>query len=730
MTRFTTPRPFEIDANGDVLAGAKLNFYATNTNTRQNTYSDEDLTIANANPVVADGEGRFGDIFLNLTQYRVVLTNSDDVVIYTADNVGVNGAPASNSAFIIEATTDILTTDLSDYNLITSFGYADKTDTGGAEWSATGTTTLGLAGTTAFGTGFIYDSVGTQFKINDIHINVKMFGALGDGSTDDAAIINLGISFVSNGRLYFPPGEYLCASALNMTRAVSLVGPQPPATSVNSETVKQTAFLVHGFSGDFILCNGSATSEIVGSGGEIRSLAILNKNGVANSANGKAIVITGADASNKQTWLRLTDLEIGRYSSSYGEFSYGVDIDGSTVTTANGGVRDIFLSRVRIASDTGATASIRMYTAFNIFMDSVFLNLAEGNIVMSGASSGEKSSAIFGSNVVLSGDVTADHVDNVNFSGGRATTISTTANTGTNVNFNFASINNVSGISNECNISTFDNTTSRHVIRTNNANTLQVGRDYSAGDSTNYAGVDIGNLGVSQGSARIQYKNDVPASGTQIANFRLAGRNIADSATVSLGDIAMTQVAGTDSAQIAIRTGTERKILLYQQGNGNIQFNGNLILDSDNVFNLGSAGARFKEIFCANATINTSDARKKQQIKSISNSEKRVAKKIKKSIKKYKFNDAVEKKGDGSRIHFGVVAQEVSKIFKSEGLNPHNYSLFCYDEWDDSFIDHNAEYDQNGNITKEKYRESYLKAGNIYGIRYEELIMFMLGADI
>lgn len=85
--RFTLPHFAVYDSNGDPLSGAKLNFYQTGTTTRLDTYSDDDLTTANANPVVADSSGRFGDIFLLPQDYKVVLTDADDVQIFTADPV-------------------------------------------------------------------------------------------------------------------------------------------------------------------------------------------------------------------------------------------------------------------------------------------------------------------------------------------------------------------------------------------------------------------------------------------------------------------------------------------------------------------------------------------------------------------------------------------------------------------------------------------------------------------
>lgn len=107
--RYYTPDPFEIDANGVPLAGAQLFFYATGTNTPQATYSDVGLTVPNANPVIADANGRFGAIWLITTNaYAVQLWTAptvDNVTgsqVWAQDPVGpAAGGAVSNSAGII-----------------------------------------------------------------------------------------------------------------------------------------------------------------------------------------------------------------------------------------------------------------------------------------------------------------------------------------------------------------------------------------------------------------------------------------------------------------------------------------------------------------------------------------------------------------------------------------------------------------------------------------------------
>jgi hypothetical protein len=107
-------------------------------------------------------------------------------------------------------------------------------------------------------------------------------------------------------------------------------------------------------------------------------------------------------------------------------------------------------------------------------------------------------------------------------------------------------------------------------------------------------------------------------------------------------------------------------------------------------------------VYAATGAINTSDRESKQDIDNLDAVEKRVALRIKGLIKKFKFKDAVAKKGNAARIHVGVIAQDVAAAFEVEGLDPTDYGMFCVDVLEDGT--------------------------SRYGVRYEELAMFMLGA--
>lgn len=161
----------------------------------------------------------------------------------------------------------------------------------------------------------------------------------------------------------------------------------------------------------------------------------------------------------------------------------------------------------------------------------------------------------------------------------------------------------------------------------------------------------------------------------------------------------------------------------------------------DNLYSLGTASFRNNVIYAATSTISTSDERSKQQIKPIDEACLQAWAKV--EYAQYKFNDAVEAKGDGARWHFGLIAQRVEEVFAAEGLNARDYGLLCHDEWPDQYEDIPAVYedipavlsslvgpDGKQIVIKPAERVEILPAskklicaaGDRYGIRYEEAL--------
>ena len=144
--------------------------------------------------------------------------------------------------------------------------------------------------------------------------------------------------------------------------------------------------------------------------------------------------------------------------------------------------------------------------------------------------------------------------------------------------------------------------------------------------------------------------------------------------------------------------------------------------------NIGSASLRIGNIYLSTAPVVTSNEKLKTELLTISERERSAAIEIKNSISKYKMIDSVEKKGfDGARWHFGVGAQTVGEILKKHGLDPSEYGFWCKDYWGDEYEDQNIrssdslDMEFNGSV-------KVSNEGENYGIRYDELMMFILAS--
>jgi hypothetical protein len=173
--------------------------------------------------------------------------------------------------------------------------------------------------------------------------------------------------------------------------------------------------------------------------------------------------------------------------------------------------------------------------------------------------------------------------------------------------------------------------------------------------------------------------------------------------------------------------------------------------NQDNVIDLGLSGSRFEDIYATNNVINTSDRNEKQDIDVMSEAETRVAVACKGLMRKFRWIDAVAKKGDDARIHFGIIAQDLQDAFAAEGLDAGRYAMFISSTWwetqtDVPAVEAVAEVlDEEGNVVTEavEAKEAYTRTDTYetleeapegatertrLGVRYPELLAFIIGA--
>jgi hypothetical protein len=166
---------------------------------------------------------------------------------------------------------------------------------------------------------------------------------------------------------------------------------------------------------------------------------------------------------------------------------------------------------------------------------------------------------------------------------------------------------------------------------------------------------------------------------------------------------------------------------------------------------LGDLTRRWSQLYAATATISTSDAREKTEVRAMSAHEMAAAKQMAKEIGTFQFLSAVaDKGGDAARHHIGMTVQRAIEIMEEHDLDPMAYSFICYDKWDDQFVDYpekTREYaavysaseivDASGQpiqileseawteVVEPARREQIQIAGDRYSFRQEGLLLFI-----
>ena len=179
----------------------------------------------------------------------------------------------------------------------------------------------------------------------------------------------------------------------------------------------------------------------------------------------------------------------------------------------------------------------------------------------------------------------------------------------------------------------------------------------------------------------------------------------------------------------------------------------------DNAVDIGHGFIRFQDIYATNGTIQTSDRNEKQDIAELSDAEQRAAVACKGLLRKFRWKDAVSKKGDDARIHFGIIAQDLQAAFEAEGLDASRYAMWCSDTWWEQDVEvpaveavdavYETQTDEEGNETQVLVQEA-VEAVDAYtrtdtfetaeeapegatektrlGVRYSELLAFIISA--
>ncbi|SCW69405.1 Chaperone of endosialidase [Sphingobium faniae] len=134
---------------------------------------------------------------------------------------------------------------------------------------------------------------------------------------------------------------------------------------------------------------------------------------------------------------------------------------------------------------------------------------------------------------------------------------------------------------------------------------------------------------------------------------------------------------------------------------------------TNNAYTLGAAASRWSVVYAGTGTINTSDAREKQDVEDVPAALLDAWGDV--AWKRFRFADAVALKGEGARWHVGLVAQQVrdaidARLGEGEAVR---LGLVCFDSWGAEA----EERDEDGHVVRPGR-----DAGDRWGLRYEECL--------
>jgi len=173
--------PFSDVGNGiSPSNGAKLFFEVTGGGSDRDTFSNQAGTIANANPVIADADGRFSTIYIS-GSYKVILKDKNDVLQWEEDPITSTSETVDLVKIYTNVAAMVADTDVDVGAFVRTEGYFTAGDGGDNDYL-----TVAAATGTDDGVSFI-DGATHQFKglFPGGSVNSRQCGVTGDDVADD-----------------------------------------------------------------------------------------------------------------------------------------------------------------------------------------------------------------------------------------------------------------------------------------------------------------------------------------------------------------------------------------------------------------------------------------------------------------------------------------------------------------------------------------------------------------
>ncbi|MBL4574447.1 MAG: hypothetical protein JKY86_15440 [Gammaproteobacteria bacterium] len=353
--------------------GALLEFFITGTETLKDTFSDEALTTPNANPVVADGNGVFADIWMpDGARYKVTLDDKNAVQKFEADPIISPDeiAPASLTSKTFDTVAlMVASSELNIGDIVETSGYTTKGDRGDGRYEVV------AAGTGTPDQGSFINLLTHQAKalFYKGRINCIQFGAIVSSSTSVASINSTAlqnhITYCVNNNVsaYIPDGDYPYDTTLSIPhqKILELVG----------ESRQSTRLRYTPLTGDGVKFEGETD------GSSVRHITIRN----FAEAIGAGSTGTGLNMDLSQTDVggvrRLRDIVIEDLAC------YGFQINIAIWNTINVVIRDIYRLTGESTSDGANDVGYNIFNgntgsggSNNIVIDNAYCSSASINI--------------------------------------------------------------------------------------------------------------------------------------------------------------------------------------------------------------------------------------------------------------------------------------------------------------------------------------------------------------
>jgi hypothetical protein len=169
-------------------------------------------------------------------------------------------------------------------NFIRTAGYVLQGDGGGGLYKR-GASEPGHSGK-------IRDSNSVWWELADVKVNVKQFGAVGDGTTDDTTAIRAAISF--GNEIHFPAGTYLVSGHIAIPDGKIVRGAGRQNTILKRSTSDTTTATIT--DSDATAFTSRNTLVFIESGGTYTTLSDMTLSGNSDATTGTTLIETGNNA--------------------------------------------------------------------------------------------------------------------------------------------------------------------------------------------------------------------------------------------------------------------------------------------------------------------------------------------------------------------------------------------------------------------------------------------------